>query len=322
MLNFDKITFNNIYVLVDVIISRSINDIEHIESAFLNNATYFSDNLSFLQTIKFVTISDKHILSSSFIKSIEKIHDKQKKNDQLKLIIVRMMLRNRKNKELIKFLQYCQKFSVDEDRKEFSYMPNLTKRLKQAGIRNFLMELGFIFKANDKDKYFIDNKYIDLMINLFGKETTLTPEGLALIQKKQIELGDRAEQEILVYEKRKLKKFPSIAKKVMHVAKSNVNAGFDIESFCKKKAKKGIAEKIYIEVKAVSAIQNKFYWPANEITMAKKLKSNYYLYLLPVGLNKNFDFDNLKIIPNPYKSVYVSGDWQKKEELISVREKI
>lgn len=321
ILNFDKITFNNIHVLVDIIIFRSTNDIEYIESVFLNNATYFSDSLSFLQAIKFVTISDKNILPSSFIKNIEKIRDKQRKDDQLKLIIVKMMLRNRKNKELIKFLQYCQNFSVDEDRKGFSHMPNLTKRLKQAGIRNFLMELDFIFKANDKDQYFIDNKYIDLMINLFEKETALTPEGLALIQKKQIELGNRAEQEILIYEKRKLKKFPSIAKKVMHIAKSNVNAGFDIESFCKKKAEKGIAKSIYIEVKAVSAIQNKFYWSANEITMAKKLKSNYYLYLLPVGLNNNFDIDKLKIIPDPYKSVYMSGDWQKKEELISVREK-
>lgn len=320
MLNFDKITFNNIRVLIDVITSHAINDIEHIESTFLNNATCFADNLSFLQTIKFVTISDKNVLSSSFIKSIGKIHDKQEKIDQLKLIVVKMMLRSRNNKELIEFLQYCQNFSMNKDREKFSYIPNLTERLKQAGIRNFLMELSFVSKATDKNEYFIESKYVDLT-DLFGKVATLTPEGLALIQKKQIELGDRAELEILVYEKKKLKRFPSIAKKVMHVAKHNVNAGFDIESFCEKKAEKGILDKIYIEVKAVSEVQNKFYWSANEIKIAKKLKSNYYLYLLPVGLNRNFDIDNLKIIPNPYKSVYVSGDWQKKEELISVREK-
>jgi len=320
MLNFEKTTLGKVSALVETIAFHTINDIEHIERYYLNKATDFSDNLSFLSAIQLVEVLDEKILPSAIITSLQSIQDKQEKSNKLKLVILDKILQNNDNTQIQEFWDYCSRFSLDGNR--FSYIPNLTNRLKQAGIRNFLMELGFVKKDNDRDKYFIDGKHANLFTSFRENTTVLTPEAFASMQKRQVELGNRAEQRIIEYEMKKLKDYPYMARNIEHIAKINVNAGYDIESFCKDEAEKGVSKKIYIEVKAVSAIQKKFYWSANEVETAKRLKSRYYLYLLPIGLNEQFDIDNLQIIQNPYESVYLSSSWLKREESISVTEKI
>jgi len=320
MLNFEKTTFGKVSALVETIAFHTINDIEQIERYYLNKATDFSDNLSFLSAIQLVEVLDGKILPSAIITSIQSIQDKQEKSNKLKLIILDKILQHNDNTQIQEFWDYCSRFSLDGNR--FSYIPNLTNRLKQAGIRNFLMELGFVKKDNDRDEYFIDGECADLFTSFRKNTTVLTPKAFASMQKRQVELGNKAEQSIIEYEMKKLKDYPYMARNIEHIAKINVNAGYDIKSFCKNEAEKGVSEKIYIEVKAVSAIQKKFYWSANEVETAKRLKTRYYLYLLPVGLNEQFDINNLQIIQNPYESVYLSSDWLKKEESISVTEKI
>jgi len=320
MLNFEKTTFGKVSALVETIAFHTINDIEQIERYYLNKATDFSDNLSFLSAIQLVEVLDGKILPSAIITSIQSIQDKQEKSNKLKLIILDKILQHNDNTQIQEFWDYCSRFSLDGNR--FSYIPNLTNRLKQAGIRNFLMELGFVKKDNDRDEYFIDGEYANLFTSFRKNTIVLTPKAFASMQKRQVELGNKAEQRIIEYEMKKLKDYPYMARNIEHIAKINVNAGYDIKSFCKNEAEKGVSEKIYIEVKAVSAIQKKFYWSANEVETAKRLKTRYYLYLLPVGLNEQFDINNLQIIQNPYESVYLSSDWLKKEESISVTEKI
>lgn len=320
MLNFEKTTFGKVSALVETIAFHTINDIEHIERYYLNKATDFSDNLLFLSAIQLVEVLDGKILPSAIITSLQSIQDKQEKSNKLKLVILDKILQNNDNTQIQEFWDYCSKFSLDGNR--FSYIPNLINRLKQAGVRNFLMELEFVKKENDRDEYFIDGEYANLLKSFRKNTTVLTPEAFASMQKRQVELGNKAEQKIIEYEMEKLKDYPNIARDIEHIAKIDVNAGYDIKSFCKNEAEKGVSEKIYIEVKAVSAIKKKFYWSANEVETAKKFKSRYYLYLLPIGLNEQFDIDNLQIIQNPYESVYLSSDWLKRKETISVTEKI
>lgn len=319
MLDFEKITFGNINALVESIAFHTINDIEYIEHYYINRATDFSDNLSFLFAIQLIEVSDNKILPSTTITSIQSIQDEQEKSNKLKSVILNKMFQNNDNAQIQAFRDYCSKFLLDGNK--FSYTPNLTNRLKQAGIRNFLMELGFVEKSNDKDEYFIDGQYAYLLKILGETATSLTPEAFASMQKRQVEFGNRAERRIIEYEMEKLKDYPYLVKNIEHIAKINVNAGYDIESYCKKEAEKGVSEKIFIEVKAVSATQKKFYWSTNEVETAKRLKSSYYLYLLPIGLNDQFDMDNLQIIQNPYEAVYLSSNWLKREESISVTEK-
>ena len=105
---------------------------------------------------------------------------------------------------------------------------------------------------------------------------------------------------------------------IEHTAKINVGAGYDIKSYDfllndKKQINK------FIEVKAVSDVELKFYWSKNEINTAKLFRNKYYLYLLPVIKSGKFDFSKLKMIQNPYNKVFKNKGWNKivEEYLIS-----
>ena len=60
-------------------------------------------------------------------------------------------------------------------------------------------------------------------------------------------------------------------------------AGYDIKSFDLQAAQNGDKISIFIEVKAVSQLNYKFYWTRNEIEKASLYSKNYYLYLFPIN---------------------------------------
>ena len=95
-----------------------------------------------------------------------------------------------------------------------------------------------------------------------------------------------------------------------HVALRDVSAGFDIQSYEKKKEK---INKIYIEVKAVSKSNYKFYLSMQEKQTAIKFKDKYYIYLLPVDLSnpEKFNFEKLLKINNINNSIFKNKvDWK------------
>ena len=140
--------------------------------------------------------------------------------------------------------------------------------------------------------------------------------------KKQEELGKAAELEILEYEKKRLVNYPKLLNSLEHTSIFNVNAGYDIKSFeiepknnCKQKTR-------YIEVKAVSKFNFKFNVTRNEIDKSKLYGKQYYLYLLPVIINKKFDLKALEVIQNPFEKVFKNNvDWGKQEEQYSLWKK-
>lgn len=83
MLSFKKITFGKVSALVETIAFHTINDIEHIERYYLNKATDFSNNLSFLSAIQLIEVLDGKILPSAIITALQSIQDKQEKSNKL-----------------------------------------------------------------------------------------------------------------------------------------------------------------------------------------------------------------------------------------------
>jgi hypothetical protein len=107
-----------------------------------------------------------------------------------------------------------------------------------------------------------------------------------------------------------------LAKRINHVAAENVGAGYDILSFTESANAAGHSDR-FIEVKAVSPIDFKFYWSRNEIETARVYGPNYFLYLVPV-FKGGFDLQKLKIIQNPFKRVYsAKKSWLRQEEVIA-----
>ena len=126
-----------------------------------------------------------------------------------------------------------------------------------------------------------------------------------------------AELEVLDYEKVRLSTRPDLVEKLFHVSLENTRAGYDIESY-EISSTEADPKLRLIEVKAVPIPKYRFFWSRNEIDEAKKLKEQYYLYLLPHIGNKVFDTDNLDIIPNAYSNVFdMRETWAKREESYS-----
>jgi hypothetical protein len=129
-------------------------------------------------------------------------------------------------------------------------------------------------------------------------------------------LGFKAELAILHQERRLLKKLPALQGRIRHMSLENVRAGYDILSFEQRSGEEW-REK-YIEVKAVSPIDWRFYWSRNEMAKAKELKDAYYLCLVPVSGLNDFNLSEIKLISDPYKNIFQNREhWIQEVESIS-----
>lgn len=195
----------------------------------------------------------------------------------------------------------------------YEFRPNTEQRLKYSGVRNFLISLGAISSITPNGRYIASDKISTYFLD---RKKILPYTKFEDRLKANNELGQTAELLILEEEKRKFKDYPELLNEIHHVSLLDVSAGYDIKSFEGLSEKDGWQPK-YIEVKAVSKEDFGFYWSKNEIEKAKQFGDKYYLYLLPVEDNSNFNTSELQQIKNPYKVIFQNkDDWRQEVEII------
>jgi hypothetical protein len=204
-------------------------------------------------------------------------------------------------------------FSFDND--QYAFIPTKAiQRLKFSGLRNFLMDVEVIRLDPSTMKYIINDDYYDSLTES-TKERGLTPEEFVEMERRNREIGLKAELQIIEYEKDRLSAFPKLIERIEHVAKFNISTGYDIKSY------EGTAEDPegvrLIEVKTVSLRNYGFNWTRGEIEASRIKKNEYYLYLLPVMPKSVFDLENLRIIRDPYTNVLKSEQWSRSCEILS-----
>ena len=150
----------------------------------------------------------------------------------------------------------------------------------------------------------------------------MKPSHLKSLKMSSSEAGERsassAEESVMAYEKTKAGE--SLEHLVQHVAKFNTAAGFDIYSVRPGNGEIGL--RLYIEVKAVSPSDYKFYWSRNERLTAEKYGASYYLYLVPV-INGKPCTEQMVIIPNPAKNLLEKeSEWELTAELLECRKRV
>jgi hypothetical protein len=303
-INFSNLNLQKIIVFLETIKTVQSPSISFVTKKFQNTFNGFNDILAFSVMTGIVEILDNKLKLKYKLPT--------EKND-FKDFLLKAIFKNTfyRESELERFIN-C--FVVKN--KQYWFSADRKIRLKTSGIRNFLIDIGFLGYSEKNDNYFVSEKgftYLSLILN----QKNLTPYELSKKLKSIEELGVLAEQVILKYEKSRLKKFPQLLSQIKHISQGKVNAGYDIQSYT---FKSNITESTprYIEVKAVSELDNKFYWSRNELAVAENLGNEYYLYLLPVKANKSFDIKNLLIIQNPHKKVFKNKDeWKSEVELIS-----
>ena len=124
----------------------------------------------------------------------------------------------------------------------------------------------------------------------FGdKETGIEELEEILMFKKKI--GEEGELLVLNKERETLSKLglEIYAKKVVHISRTDVSAGYDIISYSKEKSK------MFIEVKTSLNSAKYFYMSNNEWEKAKKLGKAYYIYIVELQPTKRI----VRKIQNP-----------------------
>ena len=267
---FENIRLERLEKLYNLMVSNPQN-ISDVKLIYLRDEIHFQEHINFLINIDLVVVSK----NSALIKKKKLTTFKDLLLDALSIKIIYA--------SLIK--EYLNNF-VSNFKNIYSFKPNDIYNSNTSYLRNFLISLKVVKYTGDI--------YIILNNEILKKflDTNYSPRQLKIDLEKKALLGLMAEEMILKKETEKLSK---IDKKLLpdHVAKRDVAAGYDILSFEKKNNK---INKIYIEVKAVSSSNHRFFLSNNELLTANKYKEFYYIYLLPVDPTNDLKFDYNKLL--------------------------
>lgn len=181
--------------------------------------------------------------------------------------------------------------------------------------RDFLLESGAIQRDNSTKSFHItDWFYSEFITARFG--WGMSPETLDRKIDGQAEIGCRAELEVLAYERSLV--CERDLSTVVHIAKLNVGAGFDIASTRRDKTT-GLLHFRMIEVKAVSEVDWAFTFTKNEMRAASESKDIYFLYLVPV-INGRPAVAKMEVIQDPVSLLLGSPQWEVQEGDWQVRQ--
>ncbi len=312
MIDFEKISLTQIIAFSEVVKASSLKEKEFVEAGYKKIAANYDTTITFLTEIGLLVMrGDKIILHDSYISCLAKW---QQSNGVLQNYIVRKFIgpKHSFSEYLIDFFALFR--NVGDS---YEFKPTISQRLKYSGLRNLLMELEVLRLDKNKKKYVVAKDYFRLFARL-NKYNHLSIDGYLENLKNKELIGNLAEMEILKYEKARLANFPQLVKAIEHISRLNVAAGYDIKSYedVFDKHEKPILR--YIEVKAVSPWNFRFYWTRNEIEKAESYRSNYYLYLVPLISKNKCDMKSLKIIRDPYLHIYKKTKaWPRRIELMT-----
>ena len=310
---FDKIKLSQLHTLCITLADAEVRNVSNIKRKYLERGSSFDETLSLLEDLKIVkNNSDELIPSKSFSLAHDSLDEFKKK-----FLPVLFSANGYISDELTNFLV---NFQTENDKTLFKATE--LQKIKFSNTRNLLLELEFISISADNTTYFINPDFADLFIKQFTRRK-LSPESLKKKQSENESIGLLAENAVIEFELKRLADISVLPSEIEHTSLDNVLAGYDIKSFedCLDSNSKRIHR--FIEVKAVSVDDYKFYWSKNEMQIAKVFGEKYYLYILPIGANNTFEFDKMIIKRNPFKSVYSNEhEWKKEEEILSFSKKI
>ena len=284
---FENISYQNLFKLFSLT-KEGFKNTSDIKLNYLRDHNFIQENLNFLIEIEIFKLEKGKIFLET-------------DSSEFKSLLIKKIFQ--KNAYFLLLKEYLNNFELDNNN-QYSFEPTLDYNLTTSDLRNFLISCDLV-KNKDK-KYFL----LDENILLKFKRKKISPADLKKIMYEKEKIGLAAEEFIF---KKEIEKVKEINKKlnVEHIALTDVAAGYDILSYDDKE------EKIFIEVKAISSSNFKFYLTSNELNISNILKNKYFLYLLPKDLSdpNQFDYDNLLKINDIDKNIFKNiKEWQIENE--------
>ena len=304
-------TLHNLNIFLKCIEDSEIKEIHFLRSKYLKDGTCFDEVISFLLNLGVVSMIEEKILCSDSL--IEVLSSSQKEIGFKNLIINNLLLNN--NVYHPTLYDFFSNFVLNNNR--FQFLPDNLQIIKHASLRDLLKDLEVINVNEETPNYTICPANIRFL-SKFITSNICSVEDFNGIQKIRLELGICAEKIIIKYEEDLLSSLFLDFPEILHLGQTNINIGYDILSYEPFLDKSGHFVPKYIEVKAVSEKDYKFYWTRNEMRVAKEYSSRYYLYLLPFISLTEYNLDKLEKIPDPYYNIYQCQDkWDSNVELTS-----
>lgn len=195
---------------------------------------------------------------------------------QKQLVAERVVFKGRWNhnaRELFEFFLLDQKSEQYEFSKTEESLPTnliaVVQLFKHLGI---LDETEFVIV--------VKRAYSQLVYELTADSKAMAELELERILAENRKLGAKAEIAVVEFEKRRLRKLGRNiqAELVKRISTVNVGAGYDVLSF--DGANDDIFPNRFIEVKATTGYQLRFYWTRNEKEVASKKKKQYWIYAM------------------------------------------
>lgn len=300
---FERTSLSNALALIEVIREFEVAIPSEVARRFRERASNYDQTLQFLKTIKILTLDEVSIRLTVEFKLA-------KENDQVMKLIDQLFAYESMYRD--EAFAYLLKFIVTKD--GVRYKENSSTVSFESYVRNFLIDCGIIQRIAATGENQVCEKFLSLFSEARRNRNRVSPEKLnrKLVDNKKI--GTSAEKIVVNFESKRLgRKYDH---RIIHVSAINESAGFDIESVTV--VSTGSVFPRFIEVKAVSYPDYKFYWSKAELQVARDLANWYWLYLVPV-LSSNTPMESkIKLINDPATMVFENvANWRIETDVYS-----
>ena len=285
----DKKIFSTLLALSNIIKDSTTNNVDFIRYK------YQEDNSNFDETFETA-------LKLQLIQQVEGYVTLQNQQNSQEKVIKESLSRELLSNEDVQ--NFFRTFHLDSDSGKYVARLSESELILYSNIRKILVDIDLISIE--------DNYYVAQNLDFVNRKTYSIEQLTGDLRKKE-QIGKDAELLVLEFEKAKIKKYSNLRNIIIeHTSQIDVSAGYDIKSFNEECAEIYYEPK-YIEVKAVGK-NDCFYWSRNEILVAKLLEEKYFLYLVRIDNNSVLSLENLQIINNPYKRIFMNDVWIKECE--------
>jgi len=189
----------------------------------------------------------------------------------------------------------------------------------ERSVGELLVQLSILSTASGW--YVVNRAHTEKVQSVRALARGISREDLEAILRHRREMGEAAERICLKFEKQRLARMGKAvhAELVEHTSKLDVSAGYDISSF------DGTSDVLehdrFIEVKSSASSQLSFYWPRNEIAVARELRAMYWIYFFR-GFRMSGGFQTLvpEMFQDPIRSILSDSRFSIEEEILHVTE--
>jgi Domain of unknown function (DUF3883) len=282
---FERVSLRNIQAMLDLMMDGDFGDAEYLKRRFAERAVEFDATQSFLIHCGIVRES-----ASGPVLATDCVRGEMTATELRTILIGR--LTNHTGPVRQSLMEYLRRFRIINGKA--IHWPTVEQRSEETWVRNLLIELNSITCAGLNGHYELTPAFHPIFLSAIRSLPRRAPADVKKRRQEKDDLGNAAEVEVVRFELDRLGQL--YADRVIHVATTDAAAGYDIESIT---VTGDDCSPRFIEVKAVSLHDYRFFWTANEVAVARSLGSWYYLYLLPVEKSGRFSPEKMEIVCDP-----------------------